>query len=67
MHTILTKCTEAEFLDEIQREVFAIQSHLYSFSLRFLFFSNSRNLLQFLQKSEISEDYAQKPQRNCIL
>jgi hypothetical protein len=34
--------TEAEFLDEIQRKVFSfflldIQSHLYSFALRFLF------------------------------
>ncbi len=69
---------------------------LYSFALRFLFSSKSRNLLQFLHfvtehrkgerrktwsktiplsyslrnpcrilKSENSQDYAQKPQRNC--
>jgi hypothetical protein len=36
------KCTEAEFLDEIQKKVLrvfllTIQSHLYSFALRFLF------------------------------
>jgi hypothetical protein len=37
-----TVCKEAEFLDEINTEVFrifllAIHSHLYSFALRFLF------------------------------
>ncbi len=47
---------EAEFLDEIQTKVLkiyflAIHSHFYSFDLRFLFLSNSRNLLQFLEFS----------------
>jgi hypothetical protein len=45
--------TKTKFLDEIQTKVLrvfllVIQSHLYSFILRFYISSNSRNLLQFL-------------------
>jgi len=93
--------TEAEFLDEIQTKVLrvfllAIQSHLYSFALRFLFLQTHVTSYSFCSallytvkekggkpdrkphplpyglrnpyrnlKSENSQDYAQKPQRNC--
>ncbi len=73
MHNILTKCTEAEFLDNIQTKVLrvfllATKSHLYSFSLRFLFFQTHSTSYSFFRnpKSEISQDYAQTPQRNFM-
>ncbi len=50
MFCLLFLITEAEFLDEIQTKVLrvfllAIQSHLYSFALRFIFFQKyARNL-----------------------
>jgi hypothetical protein len=76
---------EAEFLDEIQTKVLrvfllAIQSHLYSFVLRFLFLQTHANSYSFYStlytlyglrntyrniQSETSHDDAQKPQRNC--
>ncbi len=42
---------EAECLDKIQIKVFLLanHSHLYIFALRIYIYSNSRNLLQFLQ------------------
>jgi hypothetical protein len=42
---------EAEFLDEIQKKVFllAINRHLYSFALRFLFLQNHATSYSFTE------------------
>jgi hypothetical protein len=63
---------EAEFLDEIQTKVFrvflvAIHSHLSSFVLSSLFLQTHLTTHNFhgSVQSENSQDYAQKPQRNC--
>jgi hypothetical protein len=70
---------EAEFFDEIQTKVFkvflfAIHSHLYSFAMRFIFFTllqpltyffNSRNLLH-IKLLFIVKKKGGKPDRNPI-
>ena len=50
-------CTEAVFLDEIQRKVFrdfllAIQSHFYSFALKFLFLQTHATSYSFFSVSQ---------------
>ncbi len=57
-NTLVSVCTGAEFLDEVQTKVLrvfllAIQSHLYSFSLRFLFLQTHATSYSFYSSATV--------------